>query len=399
MRLNGIENDCFLKLVASLKSGLNLSETRVLLSWFANSLEYKITNQQIAFELSMQSSNVSRELASICEKGWLVGKEVRRNKWEQPVIMYYLHPKRLEQIREMVVEYTSASTELSQNNIVKDIDVPKSDTEQQSDFEKKFNKFVKKYNLRDRESRKDHGNDVCQYFFLEIKNQILSLEELNRVKSKYIGLFCHKGKMISDEQFAEGRSQLANCWDRNLEVVLGENTLRSLRYVPNNDHLSLIRSAITEDDYLNAFTCQRSSYPNIGFEEFKHFYIRDLDIEMQEGTAKDVLVSLQHFLDSKLHLNKTVALSLKESLSISKSDKVVGERSQSSNKREAITDEYGVIRTEHLVSDMPDEDDEGDPYYIPPEDRLNLKPEEIAPMTYDEDFCKLIGADTSKYKK
>ena len=38
------------------------------------------------------------------------------------------------------------------------------------------------------------------------------------------------------------------------------------------------------------------------------------------------------------------------------------------------------------------EDDEGDPYYTPPEERIDLKPEDCAPMQYDEEFCAKIGA-------
>lgn len=64
-------------------------------------------------------------------------------------------------------------------------------------------------------------------------------------------------------------------------------------------------------------------------------------------------------------------------------------------KVEAII-ENDIIRTEHLVNDIPNEDDEGDPFYIPPEERINLRPEDFAPMEYDEEFCKLAGIDISK---
>ena len=399
MRFKGIENDCFLKLVASLKSGLNLSETRVLLAWFANALEYKITNQQIAVELSMKSSNVCRELASICDKEWLVGEEVRRNKWEQPVIMYYLHPKRLEQIQKMVVEYPSTTNKSSQKNSDSDIQVPMEDIESQSIFEKKFNEFVKKYNLKDRGARKDHGNDVCRHFFAEIKNQQFSLEDLNILKSKYIGLFCHKGKMISEEQYSEWKLQVANCWEKNLEVVLGAISFKALSYIPNNENISLIESVFTDNDYTNAFSCWNSKYPGAGFDDFKKFYIRDLDIEMQEGIAKDVLPPLPQFLGIKINFNKKYAKGDEKTTLSQESDHNfrvpqtgVDVNLNQKKTRDAIIDENGLIRTEHLVYDMPDEDDEGDPLYTPPEERINLKPEDCASMEYDEDFCARIGA-------
>ena len=53
--------------------------------------------------------------------------------------------------------------------------------------------------------------------------------------------------------------------------------------------------------------------------------------------------------------------------------------------------ENNIITTDHLT-DIPEEDDEGDPLYTPPEDRINLRPEDCAPMEYDEDFCARIGA-------
>jgi hypothetical protein len=52
----------------------------------------------------------------------------------------------------------------------------------------------------------------------------------------------------------------------------------------------------------------------------------------------------------------------------------------------------GIIITEHLVNNIPSEDEEGDPLYTAPEDRINLRPEDFKPKEYDEDFCARIGA-------
>jgi hypothetical protein len=50
-----------------------------------------------------------------------------------------------------------------------------------------------------------------------------------------------------------------------------------------------------------------------------------------------------------------------------------------------------LIRTEHLSDNIPDEDEEGDPFYISPEDQISLKPEDCAPMEHDDEFCAMIG--------
>jgi hypothetical protein len=57
-----------------------------------------------------------------------------------------------------------------------------------------------------------------------------------------------------------------------------------------------------------------------------------------------------------------------------------------------------IIRTDHLVDNIPNEEDEGDPFYTPPEERLDLRPEDCAPMHYDEEFCASIGVDPARYK-
>lgn len=62
-------------------------------------------------------------------------------------------------------------------------------------------------------------------------------------------------------------------------------------------------------------------------------------------------------------------------------------------RTEAIVEDE-IVKTDHLVATMPSEDDEGDPYYVAPEDRIDLRPEDFAPMEYDEEFCKLLGIDT-----
>ena len=54
--------------------------------------------------------------------------------------------------------------------------------------------------------------------------------------------------------------------------------------------------------------------------------------------------------------------------------------------------ENDIIRTDHLVDNIPNEDDEGDPFYIPPEERLNLRPEDCEPAHIDHEFMALIGA-------
>lgn len=58
--------------------------------------------------------------------------------------------------------------------------------------------------------------------------------------------------------------------------------------------------------------------------------------------------------------------------------------------------ENDIVRTEHLVASMPNEDDEGDPYYIPPEERIALRPEDCDPVQYDEEFCAFIGANIKR---
>lgn len=64
---------------------------------------------------------------------------------------------------------------------------------------------------------------------------------------------------------------------------------------------------------------------------------------------------------------------------------------------EALVD-GDIIRTDHIV-DIPSEEDEGDPFYIPPEQRIDLRPEDCAPMDYDEEFCKSIGVKPDRYKR
>jgi hypothetical protein len=54
--------------------------------------------------------------------------------------------------------------------------------------------------------------------------------------------------------------------------------------------------------------------------------------------------------------------------------------------------EDDIVRTDHLTTNIPYEDEDGDPLYTPPEDRINLRPEDCEPMQYDEDFCARIGA-------
>ena len=61
--------------------------------------------------------------------------------------------------------------------------------------------------------------------------------------------------------------------------------------------------------------------------------------------------------------------------------------------KEAIVAEDGTIRTDHLDGDaIPDEDSEGDPYYIAPEDQIKLRPEDCEPMHIDHEFMSLVGA-------
>ena len=60
-------------------------------------------------------------------------------------------------------------------------------------------------------------------------------------------------------------------------------------------------------------------------------------------------------------------------------------------KVEAIVED-DIIRTDHLTDNIPHENDEGDPLYTPPEERINLRPEDFKPKQYDEVFCNRIGA-------
>ncbi len=69
----------------------------------------------------------------------------------------------------------------------------------------------------------------------------------------------------------------------------------------------------------------------------------------------------------------------------------VTEAPQIENKKEAIVED-DIIRTDHLVDNIPKEEDEGDPLYTAPEDIIPLRPEDFAPMEYDEEFCAKIGA-------
>lgn len=70
---------------------------------------------------------------------------------------------------------------------------------------------------------------------------------------------------------------------------------------------------------------------------------------------------------------------------------VVEEKPAPKAVAEAIVED-DIIRTDHLVDNIPNEDDEGDPFYIPPEERLNLKPEDCEPAHIDHEFMALIGA-------
>lgn len=54
--------------------------------------------------------------------------------------------------------------------------------------------------------------------------------------------------------------------------------------------------------------------------------------------------------------------------------------------------EDNIVKTEHLIYNIPKEDEEGDPYYIPPEERLTLNPNDIEPTQQDVEFSKSIGA-------
>jgi hypothetical protein len=68
------------------------------------------------------------------------------------------------------------------------------------------------------------------------------------------------------------------------------------------------------------------------------------------------------------------------------------------DKRETAIIEDDIIKTDHLVASMPSEDEEGDPFYIPPEERIDLRPEDMAPIQYDEEYCKLLGIDPKSRK-
>ena len=68
------------------------------------------------------------------------------------------------------------------------------------------------------------------------------------------------------------------------------------------------------------------------------------------------------------------------------------------DKRVDAIIENDIVKTEHLVDSMPNEDDEGDPFYIAPEDMIPLRPEDFAPVEYDDAFCKLLGVDPRNRK-
>ncbi len=54
--------------------------------------------------------------------------------------------------------------------------------------------------------------------------------------------------------------------------------------------------------------------------------------------------------------------------------------------------EDDIVKTEHLVDNIPNEDEEGDGLYTPPEESITLNPDDIEPTQRDVEFCKLIGA-------
>ena len=61
--------------------------------------------------------------------------------------------------------------------------------------------------------------------------------------------------------------------------------------------------------------------------------------------------------------------------------------------KQALQEEDGSFTTEHLTDDIPAEDSEGDPFFVPEDQRLTLKPEDISPMKYDRDFCEMMGIE------
>lgn len=387
MRFQGIENDCFLLLVASLDSDLNLSETRILLVWVANAYNYKITNQQIKFELKMKSSNVSKGLKSLCKKEWLLSEVVYMNRWDEPVKMYYLHPKRVEIIKQMVEVRTKKVTHKLSLNDGESLSV-ESSKQDKSNLEIKFEEFIKKYNLKERSSREEYGMDVCQNFFLESKNELYSLEDLEVIKSKYIKLFCHKGKNMSSEQFAAWKSQVDSRWDENLHNCLGKDKIRNLSYIPNEYNIKRIYDIATDDDFSVAFKVQSRITPDLNFETYKKQFIVDLDIKIQDSTFDEGSPFIKNLIEGHLNIFKNIWTELQQETASKKYSK----QDTSVSRHEAIWID-GIVKADHLVETMPDEDDEGDPYYIAPEECINLNPEDFAPMEYDLEFCKLLGVD------
>ena len=63
------------------------------------------------------------------------------------------------------------------------------------------------------------------------------------------------------------------------------------------------------------------------------------------------------------------------------------------NGKQALQEEDGSFTTEHLTDDIPTEDSEGDPFFVPEDQRLTLKPEDISPMKYDKEFCEMMGIE------
>lgn len=73
----------------------------------------------------------------------------------------------------------------------------------------------------------------------------------------------------------------------------------------------------------------------------------------------------------------------------------MGDKSKVAQKRVTVPSviiEDDIVKTEHLVDNIPDEDEEGDGLYTPPEESLTLSPDDIEPTQRDEEFCRLIGA-------
>ena len=98
-------------------------------------------------------------------------------------------------------------------------------------------------------------------------------------------------------------------------------------------------------------------------------------------------------VENLLFLSRVLALPKEETEPVNevKKEKLVVKKEIALKGNQAIEREDGGLSTEHLVIDIPKEEDEGDPFFVPEDQRLTLKREDIKPMQYDQEICDMIG--------